>query len=937
MTDTRLYIDGKRADLDSDSLITLSFALDDTANPTIVKNSFSKSITLPSTKNNDAIFGNMRDLQSRVLPSVSFSPLVRTPFKLYIDGELVESGYVQLTEVTRKKGVCSYKINLFGGLGDFFYALTYDEDGNKRTLADLNFGIEGAVDAETEMDFEITKEAVDLSWNSLGGGRHSLSEVITFVPAYNGIGDSFDAEHALVNTNGLKASVPSSLTDNGKTYMPYNGYGLAEFPKSLTEWEVGDLRSYMQRPALSVRALMYAISNPANNGGYEVELDDNFFHDYNALYKDAYITLPMLVGESGDGVSSEASIQMPNVVCEQYIESMKVHQLASESASSSVTINVPITLSIMPSVADVDTLYDSTTFFDNTNDPDTGDYVGNVIVRTGMLVKVAVYEKSTKITESRSMVFSSYPEDLSSSATPVQGSYKKKGSQYIFTDENGNNTFPLEVSFFKRTYTNIRIVVTAQRIYHQGANTQPNFYFPNVTYIGGNADYENAAQKYASYTYLSFDATTIKQVREGLPGISSGSKITKQMLLTTNATPADYLLSYTKLFGLRFLRDKYAKKITITSNYFTGEVIDLRSRIDYSGDVKITPSAFSKRIMRMALNTPDTYYSKKYKDAHGIDYAQKRVDTGFSFNADVEDVYKDNVYTQAVPCRAVSQLFYRYANASGESVPSPFALTLTYSLSIGSPSASAEKFDMFGKELQSNNVVEQASATPYFAIKGYDALPKMCYFTQQEGAQESVDIANNLVVFSGRMSAKDANGNVIKYYLTDDLPEMIKFNGKVCYLMTQSVESVGAEKIAIERTTIPQFLNIRLINGVVYDSFDMAKSKEHYLGGNIDYPEQVTLYSRYWNRYYAERLDVNTRMVECMVDFSGITIDVDSNRHYYFFEDAYWLLNSVSDYNPSSSALTKCQFIKVRTPHNVQLSTGTSDAFTYSLPMTLRD
>lgn len=66
MTDIRLYINDILADLNSESLISLTFALDDTDNPTIVKNSFSKSITLPSTKNNDRIFGCMHDILSLI-------------------------------------------------------------------------------------------------------------------------------------------------------------------------------------------------------------------------------------------------------------------------------------------------------------------------------------------------------------------------------------------------------------------------------------------------------------------------------------------------------------------------------------------------------------------------------------------------------------------------------------------------------------------------------------------------------------------------------------------------------------------------------------------------------------------------------------------------------------------------------------------------------
>jgi hypothetical protein len=191
-------------------------------------------------------------------------------------------------------------------------------------------------------------------------------------------------------------------------------------------------------------------------------------------------------------------------------------------------------------------------------------------------------------------------------------------------------------------------------------------------------------------------------------------------------------------------------------------------------------------------------------------------------------------------------------------------------------------------------------------------MPKMCYFDKSDEVQEGVDVANNLVVWCGNVAVNDAKGEAIDYWLTDDLPEMVKLNGQACYLITQSAENQNAETIAIKRNTLPQFLSVRLLGNKVYDTFEMAKSKENYLGADIDYPEEVTLYNRFWQDFYADRMDVNTRIVECMVNLDGMRVDADITRHFYFFDNAYWLLNRVSDYNPASSALVKCQFIKTK-------------------------
>ena len=127
--------------------------------------------------------------------------------------------------------------------------------------------------------------------------------------------------------------------------------------------------------------------------------------------------------------------------------------------------------------------------------------------------------------------------------------------------------------------------------------------------------------------------------------------------------------------------------MTITRDkFFTGRIHDISDRIDRDSDIKVTPNVFSKRIMRLALKAPDTYYTQKYKDVHGIDYAQKRVDTGYGFNADVEEIYKSSVFSGAVPCRTVSPLFYRFFSPNGELVPPIFAHSIEYALANGSTS-----------------------------------------------------------------------------------------------------------------------------------------------------------------------------------------------------------------------------------------------------------
>ena len=148
-----LYIADQLVDLDDQSFILFNYTMEDMTNPAIVRNSFSQSITLKGTPNNNKIFGGIwrsdRETTGGGTTGAYFDPTRKTTFTIYNEmNEILESGYCKLDGISRKRSKVEYKVSLYGGLGAFFYALSYDEEGNKRTLADLKFTGEDAQDGE---------------------------------------------------------------------------------------------------------------------------------------------------------------------------------------------------------------------------------------------------------------------------------------------------------------------------------------------------------------------------------------------------------------------------------------------------------------------------------------------------------------------------------------------------------------------------------------------------------------------------------------------------------------------------------------------------------------------------------------------------------------------------------------------------------------------
>ena len=266
-------------------------------------NSFSTSIELPSTANNDTIFQNS-SISYRSSNS-NFNPSSRTPFKLIdsITGCVIESGYVKLESTTQKNHKVSYTITLFGGLGDFLYEISYAEDGSKYDLSWVDFrdkASDGSYIGGFEIGFEVNKETIRDAWAVLKDyyDGKPLAEVgkirkwnkINFAPVYNGypsnknfdpkllavsydeyanrvfgIG-SIDNPEYPVNTTGFPAEFTE--TNDGETshFVPYTDRNAkkwvllkSESDTKLSTFEAGDLRAYFMRPIVNVYQLLNKI------------------------------------------------------------------------------------------------------------------------------------------------------------------------------------------------------------------------------------------------------------------------------------------------------------------------------------------------------------------------------------------------------------------------------------------------------------------------------------------------------------------------------------------------------------------------------------------------------------------------------------------------------------------------------------------------------
>lgn len=890
--DISLYIAEKLVDLDGKTAIQFTYTAEDLSNPTIVKNSFSKSIKIPGTAANNAIFGAAYRLDRRtVMPAAtsrdrrssvrtietgaSFNPLLRAPFVLYEGSKIIEQGYAKLDKIERDCDDVTYHVSLYGGLGSFFYSLSYDEEGEAKKLSSLDFL--GNVDPSAELNFNITANAVREAWRTLSDANAVRSKwtVINFAPAYNGIpsGGDFAADKALIRP--LIASLTSTASDSsGAEYTTVDGWSLVELSKEYTEWETKDLRSYLQRPVVSMRAIIEACCKPENNGGYEVELDPDFFSGWNPYYAQAWITLPLLNTYELEADSGKAVLSFDEEEYDPFSLTVSSNKDISQTTAS-------IKVEIQPKTSTGVPL-----------EPGTRLRLHRVHEFSEIVCQLIVYGLDGGILHrSKKVSFSGGAYSNEEGAEVLTGDFDVNengvpvwnGPSAVFTVEGAQRVGSIHLQFD----------------YNWGTTPQ-TLYILHGTDESIEANYEPVP--IAGFAFQNLGSTA---EYEGTGYIRSGTLVTKAMLLDTEKTPADYLLSYCKLFGLGFLLDKSERRIRIVSRntLYTGETVDLQKRIDRSKKITINPVLADKKWYDFNVEQEESEYVKYYQDVYGREYGVQRVNTGYDFNSEHKDVLNGNVFKGTAEVLEREKYFINITRMQSH-FPSVFVDSgHTYRLYRN---GGADSIDLNVPTPSPSDTIEYMN--PVYLT--YDAFSKAQFHEEENEAIDSRDV----LLFYRGIYTGDAYKDFI---LTDDRTEMTTLNdGEPCWLLNGGTTA----------PPLPMFGRYDS-GGVISKSWDFGTPAEIDIP-DVDVRPDSNLYAQWWRRYLADRYDVDTKSVTCYVNLEGMEPGESLLRKFYYFDGAICALNKISNYDLTSSATVQCEFVKVKDKANY---TDGQDGFGHSL------
>ena len=898
-----LYIADILVDLDEQSLILFNYTMEDLNNPTIVKNSYSQQITIKGTPNNNKLFGDIFRCDRSVTynggtTGTDFNPSRKTSFTIYNEmNEILESGYCKLDSVKKIRGEVEYQVSLFGGLGSFLYALSYDENGDKRSLASLDYL--GTGNTDTELDFTIDAGNILRAWDIDPWSDNEISDiwqVINFAPAYNGVPEGdFAADKALV--------VPSDvgLADTIDNYTLRDGYALVNLSQAYDEWAVKDLRSYLQRPVLSMRAFLEAIKKPMNNGGYNVNMPFLAKREFSA-YKALWLTLPMIASTIKEKAGDLSLSFFSAPTSAEQIGTYIINGSVQEGAKISANINLKLYYEVPDAVEDK--LYLSA---DREVNNRTSLEKQSVI----FLQMVAYATNGTIVGGSRVKVIGSAwgntsPQDLANLCGYVP-KYTKGDATYEPTFTSVYELIKADTAY--QLGKELNFAVEAQGVAYYALHvisyniTRKSVIGQQdqITAIkGGNSPlpylYKNYMSEYAATNALIAQgelANTIKYTKPDT--FISGSLISKSMLLSSSNTPADYLLSFCKIFGLHLLYDGNTKTITIVdrNDLYQDETIDLSKRVDISRDINIVPFTFTSKWYDMSLEDIGGAYSDEYLSKYGMKYGIQKINTGYDFNAETTELFDSNVFKNAVTILDKSK-YYNTIKVSNSFRPSVFLdQGHTYTL-----------WDADGKSLDTDIPVIPYTASVSdlneFGYPGYDiGLARKMEFRDKDN--KPIDGAGVLVFWEGF--------NTYPYFrVSDDIAAMDTLNdGKPCWLIQPGVAS-GVQIPIFQRYTYDG-------EWTIGHSMDFGVPKEVNIP-HVYYEEDTTIYSKFWQKYIRDRYDTNTKIMRCRVNFGGIQVGQNLLRKFYYFDNSIWVLNKISNYSLTTYDPVECEFVQVQDKNN---------------------
>lgn len=355
------------------------------------------------------------------------------------------------------------------------------------------------------------------------------------------------------------------------------------------------------------------------------------------------------------------------------------------------------------------------------------------------------------------------------------------------------------------------------------------------------------------YLANNLENTTVTNTT-GLPlsmtsstGTNTDSMVSFADMVDTDTTQGDFLVNYTKIFGLVYDSDNVNTdhKIKIkTRDYYHQDykILDWTDKIDYSQTFKHDPLSFSTRYLSLNYNPSESYYAKKYANTFDTSYGVQLVDTGYEFNTDTSTMIENQMFTQCIMVKNESRF---------KGICPAF----------------------FDKSDNSRSPIDGQYSLLFWNTDKSD-----CY-------------KQNLFIYDDTQIMHDAS---------------VGGEETMCFVDTSALAGGGVQlngrNIGIPA---PNSLRDKFSTDLGYPRANYAG------WNISTYPSSGTIFNQFWNSYIKDLYNANTQIITAYVHLSPLEIMNFSFKNFVKIKDTLWHPNKIEDYNPLSTKPVSVELVKV--------------------------
>ena len=616
----RLFIENKEVELDSSVQFAITKQFEDITNPTTIINDWSKTVEIPFTQSNNALFGHIFNPDKVIvdggLTGIYFNPLKKLTFRLEWGDNVIMQGYCKLNEIKQNNGMGTYNITLFGELGKVFSEMkkiTFDESEDSDYL----------IDGSEYVDEYITKELIYDSWVSTGQTSDNLTgnftNYIGFAPN-NSLDSDFDYK---TWQNGELESTTFEITLTENNFKEETGIEASTaIPNGLYPREIGEYRSYLQLPYIYFNKLFKIFQAKAEYvTGYNFDLSSSWFSTTNPFWYDLVYMLKKLDVANGNSYNNYYSDICINNSDTKYMlaqwtsynENYTRERSGKLLAKNIISEQIPILSNNRINITDAITLnYHLNTYF--------------YLISTGIAIK----------TDNGLL--------LTIQVTGENGETESK--EYLIINKNSTLTYNNATIIKTDTASDYILEVPPIDIYFTLSEDKFGGYVTTtykLRWLSSSYPYTGAAQGGSDFD-LNFTTNPclLNAKISGKYWARSNGKLTLNKLWNNDYNLFEEILNYCKMYRIGIFVDEFTKTISFKplAEYFADySITDWTDKVDKSKDYIIKPVTFENKYIKFNYEDDDTKLSKQYAEKYGVNYGEYRLISEYNFNEDTENLF----------------------------------------------------------------------------------------------------------------------------------------------------------------------------------------------------------------------------------------------------------------------------------------------------------